>query len=123
MGITLRTEFKSTILSLKLMYLCPHIFNFSLKFSINGSHVDVLFTFASTGRLEYLNGTLPLLQFKKLHTISMKPLSTLTPIKELLKKLFFKPDTISKSLRRDFIAQRFSTVGLPIQSVSSTYCK
>jgi len=84
MGIEFRTELRSTILPPKLMYLCPQLFNLPLSVSTIGSQVAILLEFAPTGRPKYLNGTLPLLQFKKLHAISMNSKSTFTPIKELL---------------------------------------
>ena len=105
------------------MYLCPHVFNFPPSISIKGSQVDILLGLAPTGNPKYLKDNLPSLQFKKLQANSINSLLTFTPINELLKKLIFNPDAISKPLRSDFIAQRFSTVAFPMQSVSSVYCK
>jgi hypothetical protein len=101
-GTELRTELISTILPPKLICLFPHKFNFLRRLKITGSHVEILLGFAPTGSPRYLKGRLPLMQLRKEHATSIKVSLTLTPTRQLFKKLTLRPEANSKPLRIAF---------------------
>lgn len=91
--------------------------------SRTGRHVLIDLGLAPIGRLKYLKGKLPLLQFKKRDAASWNLLSILIPTKLLLLKFTLRPDTSLKHLKKDFMAQRLLQDASSIKSGSFAYCR